>query len=67
MTPIHSSTATKKLALKFVLDNIDYRKRCLYLQEIIGLGRINNVWLKVLNTFLSTPPAHFKLDNFSLN
>ncbi|MEO7923767.1 MAG: hypothetical protein ABIR30_08810 [Chitinophagaceae bacterium] len=55
MTRTYSSVATKKLALRFILENIDYRKRCLYLQEIISLGKINNEWQRALAVFFDTP------------
>lgn len=55
MTRMYSSAASKRLALKFILDNIDYRKKSLYLQEIIALGKTNEVWLNALTTFFDTP------------
>jgi hypothetical protein len=55
MTNMHTSTESKKLALRFVLENIDYRKRSLYLQEIISLGKINDVWRRALSAFFDTP------------
>ena len=44
MTSIYSTDETKRLALRYLLENIDYRRRCLYLQEIISLGRENKVF-----------------------
>jgi hypothetical protein len=67
MTQSNSSKATKKLALRFILENIDFRKRSLYLQEIISLGRINDVWRKALATFFDTPFNNFSLKSFSKN
>jgi hypothetical protein len=55
MTSTSSSLVTKKLAFKFILDNIDYRKRCLYLQDIISLGKIDDVWRRALVTFFDNP------------
>lgn len=67
MNQTFSSPATKKLALKFILDNIEYRKKCQYLQEIILLGKIDEVWIRVLNTFLNTTPVRFSLQSCSRN
>lgn len=50
-----SSYATKRLLISYVEESLDYRKRSLYLQEIISLGRENNVWRKALLAFLDTP------------
>jgi len=63
----YSSKTTKELAVRFVLENIDYRKRCLYLQEIISMGRENDVWRQALTAFLDTPPNRFSIKAFSKN
>ncbi|RYG40718.1 MAG: hypothetical protein EOO01_26715 [Chitinophagaceae bacterium] len=52
---MNTSKASKKLALRFILENIDYRKRSLYLQEIISLGKMNDVWRRALSAFFDTP------------
>ncbi len=62
-----SSQTTKELAVRFVLENIDYRKRCLYLQEIISMGRENDIWRQALTAFLDTPPNKFSVKAFSKN
>ena len=67
MTPTYSSQTTKELAVRFVLENIDYRKRCLYLQEIISMGRENDVWRQALAAFLDTPPNKLSIKAFSKN
>ena len=67
MIRTYSSQTTKELAVRFVLENIDYRKRCLYLQEIIGMGRENDVWRQALSAFLDTPPNKFSIKAFSKN
>ncbi len=68
MTIPYSSPATKKLLLQFVLENIDFRKRCLYLQEIIDMGKTNDVWRQALVTFLdSSLPEKWTLKAFSKN
>ena len=67
MTSIYSSDVTKKLALRYILENIDYYKRCLYLQEIISLGKVNDVWRQALTTFLNTPLGSLSIKAFSKN
>lgn len=67
MIRTYSSQTTKELAVRFVLENIDYRKRCLYLQEIISLGRENDIWRQALTAFLDTPPNKFSIKAFSKN
>jgi hypothetical protein len=67
MTPASSSPVSKKLAFRYILENIDYRKRCLYLQDIISLGKINDVWRLALAAYLDTPLERFALKNFSKN
>ena len=53
MTVIVSSDATKKLLLQYIIENIEYRKRCLYLQDIINMGRENNIWHRALIDFFN--------------
>lgn len=67
MTRINSTSEAKKLVLRFVMENIDYRKRSLYLQEIISMSRANDVWRKALTTFFDTPAANPTLKAFSKN
>jgi hypothetical protein len=67
MTPIYSSKASKKLVLRFILENIDYRKRSLYLQEIISLGKINDVWRRALAAFFDTPFHSTSVKSFCKN
>ena len=62
-----SSPAAKKLLLRYVLENIDYRKRSLYLQEIISMSRLNDVWRKALTAFFNTPATDVSLNVFSKN
>jgi len=59
--------ATKKLAFKFILDNIEYRKKCLYLQEIISMGRVNQIWQDALILFFDSPLQLARLKAFSKN
>ncbi|OSZ79969.1 hypothetical protein CAP36_01510 [Chitinophagaceae bacterium IBVUCB2] len=63
MTRYYSANAAKKLALKFILDNIDYKKKCLYLQEIIAMGKEDHLWLQALTSFFDTP---MKTNSFRL-
>jgi hypothetical protein len=67
MISTHSSEASKKLALRFILENIDYRKRCLYLQEIILLSKINDTWRQALAVFFDAPINNLSLKVFSNN
>jgi hypothetical protein len=67
MTIIYSSDVRKKLVVRFILDNIDYRKRCLYLQDIISMGKIKDVWRQALVSFLDTPLDDLSLKVFSKN
>lgn len=55
MLRARSTSTTRKLVLRFVLDNLDYRKRSLYLQEIINMGKKEECWRKALLTFFDTP------------
>jgi hypothetical protein len=48
---IYSSDPAKKLVVRFILDNIDYRKRCSYIQEIIAIGKIKDTWRQALLSF----------------
>lgn len=67
MTGTNTTKATKKLAVQFLMDNIDYRKRCLYLQEIISMSRVNDVWRKALMAFFDTPVENFPSKAFCKN
>ena len=67
MIPVFSSTVTKKLVLQFAQQNIDFRKRSIYLQEIITIGKTNEVWIKALKIFFDTPLSKNSLKAFSKN
>jgi hypothetical protein len=54
MTCPGSSNTTKKLLLQFVKESAEYHKRCSYLQEIILMGKIDDVWRRALITYLDT-------------
>jgi hypothetical protein len=67
MIRTNSSPDAKKLVLRFIMENIDFRKRSLYLQEIISMSRINDTWRKALAAFFDTPATNFSLKTFSKN
>ncbi|HKB43942.1 MAG TPA: hypothetical protein VKC90_06125 [Chitinophagaceae bacterium] len=67
MIGTYTSEVTKKLAFRFILENIEYRKRCLYLQEIISLGKVNNVWRQALALFFDCSIDNFSPKAFSKN
>ena len=67
MTAIISSRATRELVLRFILDSIEYRKRCVSLQEIISLSKINDIWRQALLTFFDTPLKTIPVKAFSKN
>ncbi len=67
MTGTPTSKAAKKLVVQFLLDNVDFRKRSLYLQEIIRMSRTNDVWRKALMAFFDTPAEYFPEAAFCKN
>lgn len=67
MIRTNSTQTTKKLVLHFIMENIDYRKRCLYLQEIISMSRANDVWRRALTTFFDAPVNRYSFRAFSKN
>lgn len=67
MTKRYSAEVTKKLALRFILENIDYRKRCLYLQEIISMSKVNDTWRLALSAFFDAPLNSLSQKAFSNN
>jgi hypothetical protein len=54
MTCFSSSDTTKKLLLQVIEESADYYKRCSYLQEIIRLGKKDDVWRRALIAYLDT-------------
>ncbi|MCY7310933.1 MAG: hypothetical protein SGI96_19655 [Bacteroidota bacterium] len=67
MIPTCSSPVSKKLALKLILDNIDYRKRCIGLQDIISLSKKYDIWRQALITFFDTPVNSRSFKAFNKN
>lgn len=67
MIGAYSSTETKKLLFSFILENIDYHKRCLYMQEIISLGKEDDIWRRALIAFLDAPVNNFSQKIFCKN
>ncbi|MEI9911561.1 MAG: hypothetical protein WDO71_19045 [Bacteroidota bacterium] len=59
MTNTYSCELTKKLTLTFILENIEYRKKCLFLQEIISMSKENEIWRHALAAFFDTPASSF--------
>ena len=67
MTGLFASKASKELVFRYVMENIDYRKRCIYLQEIIKLGQKDSVWQKALLTFFDNSFNSTYFTSFSKN
>lgn len=67
MTRANSTNEAKKLVLRFIMENIDFRKRSLYLQEIIGMSRVNDTWRRALAAFFDTPATNLSIKAFSNN
>jgi len=67
MTGITSSKTAKLLALRFVLQNIDHKKRCAYLQEIISLGKKDDIWRQALTQFFDVELSYSQFIPFSNN
>jgi hypothetical protein len=67
MSPVCYSNAAKRLVLQFILESIDYRKKCAYLQEIISMGKINETWHQTLALFFDTPLQYASPKVFSKN
>lgn len=59
MTRLHTSDERKKLALQYILTNAEYRKKCLYLQEIITMSRRDDLWRKALLIYFDSPVTKF--------
>jgi hypothetical protein len=67
MISTYYSDIRKKLAFRFILENIDYRKICLYLQDIISLGKTDDVWRRALERFFDIPLKGLPFKKFSEN
>jgi len=67
MKSAFTSEVTKKLVFNLVLENIDYRQKCLYIQEIISLGKENDVWWRALYILFDMPENSFSLKTFCKN
>jgi len=67
MISTYYTDVRKQLALRFILENIDYRKRCLYLQDIIFLGKKDNAWQRALERFFDIPLKCLPFKKFSEN
>lgn len=54
MTLFRSSEASRRLLVQFIRENIDYNRRCSYLQEIIRMGKKDDIWRRALLAYLDT-------------
>lgn len=67
MLRARSSSTSQKLVLRYVLDNLDFRKRSLYLQEIINMGKKEECWRRALIAYLDTPYRTISVPGYVLN
>jgi hypothetical protein len=67
MLLFYSPDVSKKLVLKFILNDIEYKKRCLYLQEIIAIGKKKEIWRRALAAFFDIPVSSKGAHGFSRN
>ena len=67
MISTYYSDIRKKLAFRFILENIEYRKLCLYMQDIISFGKTDDVWRKALDRFFDIPFKSLSRKTFSKN
>ncbi len=63
----YTTPISKQLVLRYVLENLDFRKRSLYLQEIIHIGKKEECWRKALIAFFDTPFKAKVLSKAALN
>jgi hypothetical protein len=54
MTVKYSSHASKQLILQYVLENIEFKKRSRYLQEIVTMSKDNEILGKMLTNFFGS-------------
>ncbi|MGQ0740382.1 MAG: hypothetical protein ACT4OJ_15130 [Bacteroidota bacterium] len=67
MLLLFSPDISKKLVLRFILINIEYKKRCLYLQEIIAMSKRDELWRRALTAFFDGPVILRGIPFFSRN
>lgn len=67
MINTYSNEAAKKLVVRYILNDIDYKKKCLYLQEIIAMGRKDNLWIRALSAYFDSPMDHPAIIKFCKN
>jgi hypothetical protein len=67
MTLKYSSRAAKELVLQFVLDSIEQRKKSLYLQEIISMGKKQQMWIHFLTAYFQSPVKENSFQQFCMN
>ena len=54
MTLFRSSEASRRLLVQFIRENIDYNRRCSYLQELSGWAKKDDIWRRALLAYLDT-------------
>ena len=62
-----NSAATKKLILRFILENVEVRKRSAYLQDIIFMSKMDIVWNQALLSFFNIPLPAPSMKSFCMN
>lgn len=67
MTAAFPSDATMRLVLRFILEEVEANKRSSYLQEIILMGRQNDIWMRALTAFFDAPMDDPSFRIFSKN
>lgn len=65
--PIYS-TDTKKLLMQFMLEDIEYRKECQYMQELVALSKQHDNLQHTLVAFIDDANVdHFSLTGLTNN
>ena len=67
MTLKYSSVASRKLVMQLIMENIEFSKRSLYLQEIISLSKANDILNKMLLNFFEQPVKKVSLRSLCNN
>ncbi|MCC7401730.1 MAG: hypothetical protein IT214_09615 [Chitinophagaceae bacterium] len=55
MINVSSTEITKALVMRYLQHDADYKKRSLYLQEIISMGRKDQLWIRALAAYFDSP------------
>ena len=67
MVSFRSTYTSKKLLIRFILDSIDFRKRSVYLQEMIAWGKTDEGWKNILLSYFETASVRFSAVKFCPN